>query len=317
LIVGLGFMFSATNYLMPYLGEALLTGGRAFAISAVYPFSLSIAVAAAAGVAVRGLPASIAGVASVCYAGIALFLLRWGTRAIREMSIDAGISRPAKAVEDLSVKVRSPLLGYVWKDLRASTRNPATAFFYALPSFETVVVLISTLSLPVLRAAVIMVAAAMGGAFTLFIPLGLLNAEGVGISYTRSLPVKVWTMVSAKGIIAVLAFLPVPLALVALALIKPVTSSLVLLLPLELVASAAAGSLVEVWLFLGVSSQTRTSAVLHDMVRLLAGVALMMLPELAYLGAYFASYDHALSVLAGGATAAIELSVVVLRLRRP
>jgi predicted permease len=317
LIVSLGFMFSATSYLMPYLNEALL-GGRALTsvLSAVYPFSLSIVIAEASGYVVSVLSATVATVASVFYAGLALYLLSWGTRTITKMSVGAGSARPAVEVKDLSLKVRSPLLGYVWKDLRTSSRNPATAFLYALPVFETVVVLISTLSLHVLRASVIMVAAAMGGVFTLFIPLGLLNAEGFGITYTRGLPVRVWTIVSAKAVIAVLAFVPVPLVLTVLALIKPLTSAMTIMLPLELVASSAAGSLVEVWLFLGVSSQTRTSAVLHDLVRLLAGVSLMLMPELAYLGVYVASYDHALSVLAGGLTAIVELFAVVFLLRR-
>jgi hypothetical protein len=129
--------------------------------------------------------------------------------------------------------------------------------------------------------------------------------------------VKVSTIVSAKAVISTLAFVPVPLVMVALALFRPVTSSFVLLLPLEVVASAAAGSLVEVWLFLGVSAETRTSAVLHDMVRLLAGVSLMLLPLLAYVGTYIVSFDHALSVLAGAAIAASELGAVVLLVRRP
>ncbi|HVP24292.1 MAG TPA: hypothetical protein VMS77_10325 [Conexivisphaerales archaeon] len=317
LIVSLGFMFSATSYLIPYLNEALL-GASPFAslISAVYPLCLSIAVAAASGYEVSASSALIAAVASSLYMGLALYLLRWGSRTIREMSVGASLSRQASKVADLSIKVRSPLMGYVWKDLRASSRNPATAFFYALPVFETVVVLISTLSLPVLRASVIMVATAMGGAFALFLPLGLLNAEGSGLTYTRTLPVRVWTIVSAKAVISSLAFGPVPLALLVLALTKPITSGLTLVLPVELMASVMAGSLVEVWLFLGVASQTRTSAVLHDMVRLLAGVSLMLLPELVYLGSYILSHDHLLSVILAGAMAAAELGSVVFFLRR-
>jgi hypothetical protein len=73
---------------------------------------------------------------------------------------------------------------------------------------------------------------------------------------------------------------------------------------------------VEVWLFLGLSAQTRTSAVLHDLVRLLAGVSLLLLPEVAYLGTYFLTYGHAPAVIAGGAAAAVELLAVVAFLRR-
>jgi hypothetical protein len=236
---------------------------------------------------------------------------------IREMSQASGVTRHFARAGDFLLKIRSPLFGYVWKDLRASSRNPATAFFYALPVFEAVVVLLSTMSLPVLRASIVLVATAMGGAFTLFMPLGLLNAEGGGLAYTQSLPVKVSTIVSAKAVISTLAFVPVPLIMVALALFRGVTSSFVLLLPLEVVASAAAGSLMEVWLFLGVSAETRTSAVLHDLVRLLAGVSLMLLPLLAYMGIYITSFNHALSVAAGALIAAFELGAVVLLVRRP
>ena len=319
LLVSLGFLFSAASYLMPYLNNVLIGGehGIGSALAAVYPFSLAIVVAGSTGPGVASPLLATALVAAAFYAGLSAYLLRWSLGTIREMSQASGISHHFAKAGDFLLRVRSPLFGYVWKDLRASSRNPATAFFYALPVFETVVVLLSTMSLPVLRASIVLVATAMGGAFTLFMPLGLLNAEGGGLSYTIGLPVKVSTIVSAKAVISTLAFLPVPLVMVALALFRPVTSSFILLLPLVVVASAAAGSLVEVWLFLGVSAETRTSAVLHDMVRLLAGVSLMLLPELAYAGAYIVSFDHALSVLAGAVIAAFELGAVVLLVRHP
>jgi hypothetical protein len=319
LLVSLGFLFSGTNYMMPFLNNVLAGGanGIGSALAAVYPFSLAIVVAGSAGYTVASPLLATALVATALYVGLAAYLLRWSLGTIREMSQSSGTSRHFARAGDFLLKVRSPLFGYIWKDLRASSRNPATAFFYALPVFETLVVLLSTMNLPVLRASIVLVATAMGGAFTLFMPLGLLNAEGGGLSYTQGLPVKVSTIVSAKAVISTLAFVPVPLIMVALALFKPVTSPFVLLLPIEVVASAAAGSLVEVWLFLGISAETRTSAVLHDMVRLLAGVSLMLLPELAYTGAYIMSFDHALSVMVGAVIAASELWGVVLLVRRP
>jgi hypothetical protein len=318
LLVGLGFLFSAASYLLPYLNGVLIGGGNGIgsALAAVYPFSLAIAIAGSTGSTIAPPLLATALVASALYVVLAAYLLKWSLVTIREMSLAAGPSHHFARAVDFLLRVRSPLLGYVWKDLRASSRNPATAFFYALPVFEAVVVLLSTLSLPVLRASIVLVATAMGGAFTLFMPLGLLNAEGGGLSYTQGLPLKVSTIVSAKSLISTLAFVPVPLIIVALALFKPVTSSLVLLLPLEVVASAAAGSLVEVWLFLGVAAETRTSAVLHDVVRLLAGVSMMLLPELAYTGAYVVSFDHGVSVLAGALAAAFELASMILFVRR-
>jgi hypothetical protein len=318
LLVSLGFLFNGASYLMPYLNSVLVGGadGIGSALAAVYPFSLAIVVAGSTGSAIASPLLATAFFAAALYAGLAAYLLRWSLGTIREMSQASGASRHFARAGDFLLRVRSPLFGYIWKDLRASSRNPATAFFYALPVFEAVVVLLSTMSLPVLRASIVLVATAMGGTFTLFMPLGLLNAEGGGLSYTQGLPVKVSTIVSAKAVISTLAFVPVPLVMMTLALFKHVTSSFVLLLPIEVVASAAAGSLVEVWLFLGVSAETRTSAVLHDMVRLLAGVSLMLLPLLAYTGAYIVSFDHAVSVLAGAVIAASELAGVVLLVRR-
>lgn len=319
LLVSLGFLFNAASYLMPYLNGALVHGGQGFAslLPAVYPFSLAILVAGAASAPVALTPFVVALFATIIYAGVAAYLLAWSLRTIKEMSVASGMSRSFVKANDFLLKVRSPLFGYVWKDLRASSRNPATAFFYALPAFETVVVLLSTLNMPVLRASIIIVATALGGAFTLFMPLGLLNAEGAGLSYTQGLPIKVSTIVSAKALIATLTFVPVPIVVTALALTKPVTSPLLLLLPAEVVASVAAGSLMEVWLFMGVASETRTSAVLHDMIRLFAGVSLMLLPELAYAGVFVLSFDHGLSILTGGAAASAELFLVVLLIRRP
>ena len=318
LLVGLGFMFSATSYLMPYIDGALRSGGQALApvLAAVYPFSLAISVADSAGVAVATVPRAISMAATLCYACLAAYLLKWSLNTIREMSQTAGITRSFATVQDFAVKVRSPLFGYVWKDLRASSRNPATAFFYALPVFETVVVLLSTLSLPTLKASIILAATAMGGAFTLFVPLGLLNAEGGGLSYTRTLPVRVKTIVASKAVIATFTFLPVPIVLFGLAALRPFTTPVLLAIPIEVIASTAAASIVEVWLFLGFASDTRISAVLHDFARLLAGVLIMILPELVYAGAYLFSLNHGLAVMSGGLTAIVELTLTIALLWR-
>ena len=36
---------------------------------------------------------------------------------------------------DFQIKARGPLRGYIMKDLRVTSRNPATAFFFVASSF--------------------------------------------------------------------------------------------------------------------------------------------------------------------------------------
>jgi predicted permease len=320
-LVSIGFLFSSASYLLPFLNSILLGGSSPYglALSLVYPFPLAIVVAGASGAVMSGSITQVAVVGFAIYLLLGALLLRWGLGMLREMSLTSGLAQSFGGTRDFTVKVRRPFVGYMMKDLRASSRNPATAFLYAMPVFETVVVLLVASNLPVIRAPIVLVATALGGAATLFLPLGLLNAEGGGLTYTRGLPVRVETIVASKAAISTLTYLAVPVAMLGLAAVKPLTSGILLLLPVELLASTAAASIVEVWLFLGLASETRTSAMLHDLTRLLAGGFVMVLPEVAYVVTYLLLLDHPLAVLAGGVVAVAELwmAIRLLKLSRP
>jgi predicted permease len=220
------------------------------------------------------------------------------------------------AAKDYSIKTRHPLLGYVIKDLKISSRNPATAFFFALPVLETVIVSLLITSYAILRVSTILVATVTGGIFALLMPLALLSAEGKGLEYTKTLPISAKRIVISKALISTATYVPVPLALLGLAFMKPLTSPLAILIPFVTILAIASASIFEIRLFLSSAVKGRIAALALDLEKLIVGVTVTLIPEFSYAIAYFFSFDHSLAILSMGGAAVAELATAVYLLKR-
>jgi predicted permease len=318
LLMGVGFLLSVPWYIVPQLGRALLSPNQIsnlfFCI--LYPFSAGIAISSLVYANAAFSTVLTAFVAMVCYIVLAGVAVRWSLGTVRRISQGTGVKMVREAAKEFSVKVRNPLLGYVMKDLRISSRNPATAFFFALPVFETLIVSLLVTNYEMLRASTILVATVMGGIFVLLMPLALLNAEGRGLEYTKTLPVNSSRIITSKALISTAAYVPVPLALLGLTFVKPLTSSLAILIPYVTILAIASASIVEIRLFLGFVTQGRIVTLIHDLEKLIAGVIIMLIPEVAYVTTYFISVDHVSAILVMGGTAVAELAMAVYLLKR-
>jgi predicted permease len=207
------------------------------------------------------------------------------------------------------------LFGYVIKDLKISSRNPTTAFFFALPVLETVIVSLLITNFQLLRASTILVATATGGIFALFMPLALLSAEGTGLEYTKTLPVTARKIIISKTLITTVAYAPVPLTLLGLAFIKQLTSPLAILIPYAITLAITSASILEIKLFLNSAAKGRIAALIHDLEKLVVGVTVTLIPEVAYVTVYFVSFNHVLAILTMCGAAVAELAMAVCMLK--
>jgi predicted permease len=318
LLVGVGFLFSVPWYIVPNL-EIILLGANhisSLLLGLLFPFSTGIVISHVVSSNVALATASLASVAMVGYALLAVLAGRWGLRTVKTISHGFGMKITRVAASDFSVKSRGPLWGYILKDLKVSSRNPATAFFFALPVLETGTIALMISNLQMLRTAMILVATSMGGIFALFLPLALLTAEGRGLEYTKTLPISSSRIIISKALVSTAAYSLVPLSLVASSLFKPLTSFSAILIPFIIALSVASASIFEIKLFLRTAAKGKISAIVSDMEKLVVGVFIVIVPEIAYAVTFFTTLNHGFCLVTMGAVTVSELAIAVSLIKR-
>jgi hypothetical protein len=145
--------------------------------------------------------------ASIAYVFVALFCYRWVTRTIRTIGGGGAIARVKGIVKDTQIKPQIPWLGIIRKDLRVASRAPSFASLFLLPAMQTIILalLFSSSSDLALSGNLGMLT---GISFiTLLLPPTLLSMEGLASSYTRSLPMKKRTLISAKALLSTIMYM--------------------------------------------------------------------------------------------------------------
>jgi len=318
LLMGIGFLFSLPWYIVPHLESTLLGLNQvsSFFLGVIYPFSAGIVIANFVYQNAAFSTCLVSSVALMGYVVLAGVAGKWTLGTVKRMSHGTGINIARVPAKDFSIKTRSPLFGYVVKDLKISSRNPATAFFLALPVLETAIVSLLITNFQFLRASTTLVATATGGTFALFIPLALLSAEGTGLEYTKTLPVDANKIIISKTLIATATYAAVPLTLLGLTFVKHLTTPFAILIPYVIILAIASASILEIKLFLNSAAKGRIAAFVQDLEKLIAGVTITLIPEAAYASAYFISFNHTLAILAMSGVASAELTMSVWMLKR-
>ena len=318
LLMGVGLLLSVPYYVLPLLDTALLSVNTVvgFLLSLIYPFSAGLVVSKLSGSIIPLFTMLGASAAIIFYALGAWFSAKWSLGTVKRISQGVGVRIDRSKAIDFQIKRRSPLQGYVMKDLRVTSRNPATAFFFVLPVFETVIVAFLASNVEFLRASTVLVSTSMGAIFALMIPLALLNSEGKGIEYAKTLPITSKRMVSAKALITMATFVPVPVALLCLELFKPPTSWFTVLIPFFMAISIVSASIFEILIFLRSVGKSRIAGVINDVEKILVGLLTVFLPAIAYVIVYLFSFNHAFAILALGGTTLVELWIAFFTLRR-
>jgi len=317
LLVAVGFLFSIPWYIVPNLQSTLLSAAHLWnsLLDLLYPFSTGIVITASVS-NVTFTTLLVASAAMVGYAFLAVFAGKWSLGMVRAVSQGVGVNITRVTAKDFSVNPRGPLLGYVAKDLKVASRNPATAFFFALPVLETVIIILLDSNMGTLRTALVLSGTSLGAIFALLLPLALLSAEGKGLEYTKTLPISSRRIVVPKALVSTATFVPVPIALATLSLFKPLTSPASLFIPFLIVLPVASASIFEIKLFLRTAAKGKIASVLNDAEKLTVGVVVILIPEVAYAVGFLATFNHAFSLLAMSAVAFAEFAVAFFVLRR-
>jgi predicted permease len=339
----LGFMFNLVDYAVPALDSAVAGAFASTALPIVFalihPFSAGLAIASVVSpeftllTPTLSLASQLSFVALALYVGLALYAAR------KTLAIAASVARgPAvtaihqRATEFL-LRVRNPIPAYVVKDVRISSKNPSSAFIYALPVLDTVVIALTVSGSKELHAVSILSSTALGCVFTLISASILLNTEGSGLDYTLSLPLSARVIVLAKSIIATVAYLPVPAVICALLLLGGSTAPWLYLIPVIEVAAVSAATSAELSFFIqryrkaggrqtssGIETRGLNLMSASDLIRfvgaLLVAGGLVGGPIIAYTAAYAATFDHGLALVSMGLVALAEFVVVHAYLRR-
>jgi len=317
-VLGIGVLFAAAGYLIP-LVQSVLASPDALAgsiLSLFFPFSFGISVGSVAHGFAPSVVGRIALGATVGYLLVAVAVSRWSMSSVA--SFPEGVSRTTGGgrTRDTSVSLHKPVAAYALKDLRAASANLSSAFLFALPAFETLVILLIRAFLPTLGASTLLVALVLGGMFSLILPLVLVSSEGTGFDFAKTMPLRMRTIISSKALIATAVFLPAIAVVLIESSLKPFTSSFSILILLASILAVAAASLLEVRLFLGFAPGGRAAFALQEFARMAAGAGVVLLPATIYAVAYILTFNHALAAGAMVTVASAELLMITEFVRR-
>ncbi|MBN1784236.1 MAG: hypothetical protein JW815_00655 [Candidatus Bathyarchaeota archaeon] len=311
LLMGVSLLISLPWYIVPSLEMSLLSSNQLsiMLFCFLHPFSAGVTIANISQSSIADSTSLVAAVALVSYVILAGFAGKWIMSTVKRISYGIDFNISSVTTKDFSLKPHKPLFGYILKDLKIASRNPATAFFFALPVLETVIVSFTIANFEVLRASMFLVSTFMGGVFVLLMPLALLNAEGTGLEYTKTLPLNINRIITSKTLISTLTYVPVPLVLLVMAFLKSLSSPLILLIPFFVILAVASASIFEIQLFLSCVTQGKINAILHDVKKLVVGVTTLAFPLAAYAIIYIISSNHLFAVLALGGASTSELAI--------
>jgi predicted permease len=339
--LSIGFVFNFISYLLPYLTSAILgiyTRPAGLLLLIIHPFSIGFAISNVVYpnlfssiplpsrtvlLIPRFVPQLLAIISTIFYFLLAVGVGRSTLHSIGRITRGVGSKLSRPIVKDYLLRTRSPLQAYVIKDLRLASMNPSLAFLYAAPMFEVLTLAVITVQFPVMRATAMIISTIVGCFFSTMICSTLLNTEGTGLEYSMSLPLSSKTIINAKAMIAALTFVPVPIALLAIALSKPVVSDYILIIPFVELVAVCAACVGEIGFFLrpsgnkGANRQARGFSMMAgaDIKRLIQSLgiafAIILSPIVTYSITFVLTLDHPISIGAMTVIAITELLVAL------
>ncbi len=341
--ISIGFLFNFISYLIPLVNGAV-TGSLSspvvtFAFALVHPFTAGLVIASVVfpsfSLASRSLGDAVivAYVAFVAYLSLGVLAARRTLSTVLFVAQGQTFAFVRQTAKEFLLRVRRPVSAYVLKDFRVASKSPSTAFIFALPLLETLIIALSLFGLSVVRATSVLTLTGIGSAIPILSAASLLNTEGSGLEYTLTLPLRSRVIIDAKSLVATVAYLAVPVAIGAFLLAGRPTSPYLFLIPVIQVISVSAGTSAALSFFIqsykragsgatgSGSIETRGLSLLSggDVVRLIEAFAvagaIVLGPLAVYAGTFLLSHGHLLGILAMGCVAAAELLGVRLYLR--
>ena len=154
---------------------------------------------------------------SGAYALLAYYCLRWVTRTVREIGTGNVARSVRETVKDTIITPQIPWIGIIRKDIRVASRSPAYASLFLLPVVQTVVLAATFTSFSEIGPSTALGMLTGISMLTLLLPPTLLSIEGLASAYTRHLPLKKRTLITAKTIMATITYVISIIVLTAVA----------------------------------------------------------------------------------------------------
>ncbi|HTY76150.1 MAG TPA: hypothetical protein VMD05_11390 [Candidatus Nanoarchaeia archaeon] len=313
LLAGVGFLFSIPWYIVPTVEKALVgTIGLNLLLGLLYPFSTGVVIVEVVHSNVALAMVILSSASLVCYIALGVFVVKWSLGTVKSIAEGSGLKVTRVESTDYSIKTRSPLTAYILKDLKVASKNPATAFFFAMPVLETAIITLFISNYAYLRVSLMLLASLMGAVFALFLPIALLTVEGKGLEYTKTLPISSGRIIVSKAIVSSGAYAFVPLILVALAFVKPLTVFSSILIPFLILFGVFSASVLELKLFFRAVARSRIASVVNDMEKLILGLSTILVLVIVYFIGFILTFNYSFSILFMGVAALVELCIAVL-----
>jgi len=312
------FIFSLVSYVAPPIQSALSTPDSVpgIVLPLILPFSAGVVSQELHGQSIPQLTLML-GLAGL---GIGGAVSVAASKAI--LGVVTSVVLPSKRLgqqlrrASLSFRIRKPLGGYILKDIRVASRNPATGFIFALPIFVVIAVAVPLAGTPIVKMSALLAGAQVGGGFAIFAAFLLVTVEDFGVERRTALPFSESVRTLSKALISTGCYLPAPVSFSLVLLLKPSTFALgSFAIPVLGTLSVFAGCIIEVSVIRALAENGRGTA-----FRFSAGIGTgevtMLLPSIAYAVAYVLSRNHIEALGIFVSITAVELVVAYQVLRR-
>ena len=140
------------------------------------------------------------------YFALAAYCVKWVTRTVGRIGAGGISTALREVVKDTAVSPQAPWLGTIRKDLRIASRSPSYASLFLLPAIEAAVLAMSFSSFNEVGLSSTLGLLTGMSVVVLMLPPTLVSIEGLAASYTRSLPLKKKTLISAKTLLSTLTY---------------------------------------------------------------------------------------------------------------
>ena len=217
-------------------------------------------------------------------------------------------------VKDTQIRPQIPWLGIIRKDLRIASRAPSFASLFLLPAMQTIILSISFSSFSDLGLSVTLATLTGISMITLLLPPTLLSMEGLASAYTRSLPMKKRTLISAKALLSIVTYMISLIVLFFVAIYLNKDFSFILTYGAIHALAMSAGIMLELTLLTrkfwkeGFAVGNIYSRLTTYILILIPGFAIVLLPITVAFATFFFAENLALPVFL--AMASLEFAVM-------
>ncbi|MCJ7429705.1 hypothetical protein MUO83_00640, partial [Candidatus Bathyarchaeota archaeon] len=220
------------------------------------------------------------------------------------------------------VSPQVPWLGTIRKDLRIASRSPSYASLFLLPAIEAAVLAMSFSSFSEVGLSSTLGLLTGMSVIVLMLPPTLVSIEGLAASYTRSLPLKKKTLISAKTLLSTLTYAISLVVLFIVALYMGKSYFYILTFGAIHLFSVAAATMLELIILTnkfwkeGFAIGNIYARLTTYILIILPGLAVVMIPIIAALATFLLAQSLTLAVFLGIAVTEFAVAAAYVALEK-